>query len=82
MSLIFELREVCLSFQMILSLASAVVVRQILDSTSGLEPRFHCGDCSQILKTANFVQFFAVDPDVNADDIFVHFHLSFYTYAF
>ena len=37
-SLIFELREICLSLQMVLSLASAAVVRAILDSTSGLEP--------------------------------------------
>ena len=34
-SLIFELREVCLSFQMVFSLAGAAVVRAILDSTSG-----------------------------------------------
>ena len=34
-SLIFELREICLSFQMVFSLASAAVVCAILDSTSG-----------------------------------------------
>ena len=37
-SLIFELKEICLSFQMVFSLASAAVVCSILDSTSGLEP--------------------------------------------
>ena len=37
-SLIFELREICLSLQMVLSLASAAVVCAIRDSTSGLEP--------------------------------------------
>ena len=37
-SLIFELREICLSLQMVFSLASAAVVCAILDSTSGLEP--------------------------------------------
>ena len=37
-SLIFELREICLSLQMVFSLASASVVCAILDSTSGLEP--------------------------------------------
>ena len=37
-SLIFELREICLSLQMVLSLASAAVVCSILDSTSDLEP--------------------------------------------
>ena len=36
--LIFELRGMCLSFQMVFSLASAAVVCAILDSTSGLEP--------------------------------------------
>ena len=34
-SLIFELREICLLFQMVFSLASAAVVCAILDSTSG-----------------------------------------------
>ena len=37
-SLIFELKEICLSLQMVLSLASAAVVCSILDSTSDLEP--------------------------------------------
>ena len=37
-SLIFELRDVCFSFQMVFDLASAAVVCGILDSTSGLEP--------------------------------------------
>ena len=37
-SLIFELREICLSFQMVFSLASAAVVIAILDCNSGLEP--------------------------------------------
>ena len=37
-SLIFELREICLSNQMVFSLASAAVVCAILVSTSGLEP--------------------------------------------
>ena len=37
-SLIFELREICLSLQMFFSLASAAVVCAILDSTSGLDP--------------------------------------------
>ena len=37
-SLIFELREICLLFQMVLSLASPAVVCAIPDSTSGLEP--------------------------------------------
>ena len=36
--LIFELTEICLSLQMVFSLASAAVVCAILDSTSGLEP--------------------------------------------
>ena len=36
-SLIFELREICLAFQMV-SLASAAVVCAILDSTLDLEP--------------------------------------------
>ena len=36
--LIFELRGMCLSLQMVFSLASAAVVCVILDSTSGLEP--------------------------------------------
>ena len=35
---IFELREICLSLQMVFSLASAAVVCAVLDSTSGLEP--------------------------------------------
>ena len=34
-SLIFELREICLSFQMVFSFASAAVVCAIMDSTSG-----------------------------------------------
>ena len=37
-SLIFELRDICFSFQMVFNLASAAVVCAILDSTSGLEP--------------------------------------------
>ena len=37
-SLSFELREICISFQMVFSLASAAVVCAILDSTSGMEP--------------------------------------------
>ena len=37
-SLIFELRDVCFSFQMVFNLPSAAVVCEILDSTSGLEP--------------------------------------------
>ena len=37
-SLSFELREVCLLFQMVFSLPSAAVVCAILDSTSGMEP--------------------------------------------
>ena len=37
-SLIFELREICLSLQMVFSLASVAAVCAILDSTSGLEP--------------------------------------------
>ena len=37
-SLIFELREIWLSFQMVFILAGAAVVCAILDSTSGLDP--------------------------------------------
>ena len=37
-SLIFELREICLLLQMVLSLASAAVVCVILGSTSAYEP--------------------------------------------
>lgn len=37
-SLIFELRGICFSFQMVFNLASAAVVCAILDSTSCLEP--------------------------------------------
>ena len=37
-SLIFELREICLSLQMVFSLASAAVVYAIRESPSGLEP--------------------------------------------
>ena len=38
-NLIFELRDIiCISLQMVFSLASAAVVSVILDSTSGLEP--------------------------------------------
>jgi len=31
-------------------------------------------ECAQILKSVNFVQFFAADPDVNADAICVVSH--------
>ena len=37
-NLIFELGEICLSLQMVFSLANAAVVCAILDSTSALEP--------------------------------------------
>ena len=37
-SLIFDLRDICLSLQMVFSLTSAAVVCAMLDSTSGLEP--------------------------------------------
>ena len=44
-SLIFELRELCLSFQMVFSLASAAVVSAILLGT------LISKDCAQILET-------------------------------
>ena len=37
-SLIFELREICLSLQLVFSLASAAVVCVVLDNTSVLKP--------------------------------------------
>ena len=57
MSLIFELREICLSFQVIFSLASAVVVRQILDSTSGLDPDFTVATAPRYLKLPTLSSF-------------------------
>ena len=46
MSLIFELREIYLSFPKVLGLASASVLRAILDNTLGLEPAI-CDDCAE-----------------------------------
>ena len=66
--LIFELREICLSLQMVFSLASAAVVCAILDGTLGLEP-WSVTTAPKYLK-----QFFTADSDVNADTIRVIGH--------
>ena len=72
-SLIFELREKYLLFQMVFSLASAALVCAILDSASGLGTLI-CDDCVQILEAINLVQYFAVDSDVDVDAICVVSH--------
>jgi len=72
-SLIFELREKCLLFQIVFSLASAALVCAILDIASGLGTLI-CDDCVQILEAVNLVQYFAVDSDVDVDAICVVSH--------
>lgn len=72
MSLIFELREIFLSFQitqMVFSFDRAAVIL----CNSGQYFRLRtliCDDCAHTLKTVHLVQFFAVDSDVNAYAIF------------
>ena len=72
-SLIFELREKCLLFQIVFSLASAALVCAFLDSASGLGTLI-CDDCVQILEAVKLVQYFAVDSDVDVDAICVVSH--------
>jgi len=55
--LIFELRRICLSLQMVFSLASAAVVCVQYFRLGTLI----CDDCAQILEAVNLVQFFTVD---------------------
>ena len=73
-SLIFELREICLSLQMVFSLASAAVACAILDSASGLEP-WSVTTAPRYLKLSTSSNFSPLhDSDVNADTIRVIGH--------
>ena len=53
-SLIFELSAIFLSFQVVLSLASAAVAWAILSRISGLDPSSD-GDCSQIFEPVDAI---------------------------
>ena len=71
-SLIFKLREICLSYR--LSLVSLVLLLYVQFWTVLQAWTLICDDCAQILEAVNVVQLFTVDSFVNTGSICVVGH--------
>ena len=72
-SLIFELRSMFLSSQMILNFVSATMVWAILERISGMNPS-SVTMAPKYFEALNGFQLLAIDPDVTADAIGVVGH--------